>query len=70
MGEKGGLPACAHYPPPTRRASLVVPFDTMLPTSCRRCCSVAYGKIEVVAEGVCEVDLFVQDPEGARIADE
>ena len=42
----------------------------MLPTSCRRCCSVAYGKIEVVAEGVCEVDLFVQDPEGARIADE
>lgn len=30
---------------------------------------VAYGKIEVYEEGVCEVDLFVQDQEGARITD-
>jgi hypothetical protein len=31
---------------------------------------VAYGKIEVMfEEGMCEVDLFVQDAEGARIND-
>ncbi len=29
----------------------------------------AYGKIEVFEEGVCEVDLFVQDQEGSRITD-
>ena len=30
----------------------------------------AYGKIEVMfEEGMCEVDLFVQDAEGARIND-
>lgn len=30
---------------------------------------VAYGKIEVFDDGICEVDLFVQDQEGARITD-
>ncbi|PSC71312.1 ACT domain-containing ACR9-like [Micractinium conductrix] len=30
---------------------------------------VAYGKIEVYEEGMCEVDLFVQDVEGTRISD-
>jgi hypothetical protein len=30
---------------------------------------VAYGKVEVFEEGSCEVDLFVQDSEGARVGD-
>lgn len=30
---------------------------------------VAYGKIEVYEDGMCEVDLFVQDAEGTRITD-
>lgn len=30
---------------------------------------VAYGKIEVYEDGMCEVDLFVQDAEGTRISD-
>ena len=29
----------------------------------------AYGKIEVYEDGMCEVDLFVQDAEGTRITD-
>ncbi|KAL4855006.1 ACT domain-containing protein ACR10 [Chlorella vulgaris] len=31
---------------------------------------VAYGKVEVFEEGSCEVDLFVQDSEGARVGDQ
>lgn len=32
-------------------------------------CSVAYGRVEVYEDGMCEVDLFVQDQEGGRITD-
>ena len=46
-----------------------LPLHTPSLPSCCVPCSVAYGKIEVYEEGVCEVDLFVQDQEGARITD-
>lgn len=32
-------------------------------------CSVAYGRVEVCEGGWCEVDLFIQDQEGARVTD-
>jgi hypothetical protein len=32
-------------------------------------CRVAYGKVEVFEDGICEVDLFVQDTEQCKVSD-
>ena len=32
-------------------------------------CRVAYGKVEVFEDGICEADLFVQDAELCRVSD-
>lgn len=68
-GHAPAVPAAApcrrHYHWLVFTLLLVPPIPTTTPTTTR----VAYGKIEVFDDGVCEVDLFVQDNEGTRISD-